>query len=205
MGQRPDEGVLMSISATIPQDKVAEANDALEALGFGPGNFSVPLRSGTEGATHAGLHSWDDSSFLAALQGLDITGLEITVGVTVETEDGPVQINDNLAPNFDYHAASKALEWEGVDQWFVNPIMTGDQRTFNGKLWVSLIDYNVWEPPIGWREIVAEGYPEWVQPTGSHDAYNIGDRVSFQGSDYESIINANVWSPTAYPAGWTLI
>lgn len=47
--------------------------------------------------------------------------------------------------------------------------------------------------------------PEWVQPTGSADAYNIGDRVIFDGQVYESLIDANVWSPTDYPAGWQLI
>ena len=28
--------------------------------------------------------------------------------------------------------------------------------------------------------------PEWVQPTGSHDAYNIGDKVIYEGKVYES-------------------
>lgn len=46
---------------------------------------------------------------------------------------------------------------------------------------------------------------DWVQPTGAHDAYNIGDRVLFNGQVYESLINANVWSPIVYPAGWRLI
>jgi hypothetical protein len=49
------------------------------------------------------------------------------------------------------------------------------------------------------------GYPEWVQPTGAHDAYQIGDRVMFKGAVYESKINANTWSPAVYPAGWRLI
>ena len=52
------------------------------------------------------------------------------------------------------------------------------------------------------------GYPVWKQPTGAHDAYQIGDRVHFPDADspvYESLINANTWSPTAYPAGWLLI
>ncbi len=44
--------------------------------------------------------------------------------------------------------------------------------------------------------------PEWVQPTGSHDAYNAGDRVIFEGKVYESLIDANTYSPTAYPQGW---
>ena len=47
-----------------------------------------------------------------------------------------------------------------------------------------------------------ETVPEWVQPTGTHDAYGIGDQVKFEGKTYESVINANTHSPVAYPAGW---
>lgn len=46
--------------------------------------------------------------------------------------------------------------------------------------------------------------PEWTQPTGAHDAYNIGDKVTFEGAVYESLIDANAWSPTEYPQGWQL-
>ena len=46
---------------------------------------------------------------------------------------------------------------------------------------------------------------EFVQPTGAHDAYNLGDRVTFSGRVYESIINGNFWSPDVYPDGWTEI
>lgn len=80
----------------------------------------------------------------------------------------------------------------------------------NDKEWVSLIPANVWEPGVsGWREVVREGDdgtpaapPEWVQPTGAHDAYNSGDRVTFEGMTYTSLINGNTWSPAAYPQGW---
>jgi len=47
--------------------------------------------------------------------------------------------------------------------------------------------------------------PEWTQPTGAHDAYNIGDKVTFEGQVYESTIDANTYSPTDYPAGWNLV
>jgi len=47
--------------------------------------------------------------------------------------------------------------------------------------------------------------PIWVQPTGSHDAYDIDDKVEFEGSVYESTIDANTYSPTAYPAGWNVV
>lgn len=50
--------------------------------------------------------------------------------------------------------------------------------------------------------MTSEGYPEWVQPLGSSDAYNTGDIVSYNGTLYQSTIDANVWSPADYPAGW---
>lgn len=46
------------------------------------------------------------------------------------------------------------------------------------------------------------GCPEWVQPIGAQDAYNIGDCVTFNGLQYESNINANVWSPAVTPQYW---
>mgnify|MGYP000792956840 CR=1 FL=1 len=45
-------------------------------------------------------------------------------------------------------------------------------------------------------------YPDWVQPSGAHDAYNTGDIVNYNGTLYISLIDGNTWSPDAYPAGW---
>lgn len=50
-----------------------------------------------------------------------------------------------------------------------------------------------------------ETYPEFVQPTGAHDAYQIGDRVLYNGKVYESTIANNAYSPDAYPQGWKLL
>lgn len=95
---------------------------------------------------------------------------------------------------------------------------TGDIVNYNGTLYQSTIDGNVWSPdvyPAGWKAYIEAPtepekpepeepttYPEWVQPTGAHDAYNTGDRVTYNGKVYESIINGNTWSPDAYPQGW---
>jgi hypothetical protein len=49
-----------------------------------------------------------------------------------------------------------------------------------------------------------DGYPVWSQPTGSHDAYNIGDIVNYNGTLYQSIIDGNIWAPDAYPSGWVV-
>lgn len=48
------------------------------------------------------------------------------------------------------------------------------------------------------------GYPIWAQPSGAHDAYNVGDVVNYNGTLYQSVIDGNVWSPDVYPAGWTV-
>ena len=95
----------------------------------------------------------------------------------------------------------------------------GDIVMHNEKKWKSSIDNNVWEPGVyGWEEVVsastdggsttepetppAETIPDFVQPTGAHDAYQKGDKVKFEGKVYESLIDANTYSPSAYPAGW---
>lgn len=48
-------------------------------------------------------------------------------------------------------------------------------------------------------------YPEYVQPTGAHDAYHIGDKITYNGKHYECIFDNCVWTPDAYPQGWKLI
>ena len=53
--------------------------------------------------------------------------------------------------------------------------------------------------------VTADGYPEWVQPLGASDAYNMGDTVSCGGLLYRSLIDRNVWSPESYPSGWEKI
>ena len=46
-------------------------------------------------------------------------------------------------------------------------------------------------------------YPEFVQPTGAHDAYAKGAKVTYNGKRYISVYDgANVWSPDALPEGW---
>ena len=106
----------------------------------------------------------------------------------------------------------------------------GDIVSYNGKLYKSIINANVWAPdvyPAGWEEYTestgggdsgetgggdsgttepetppTETIPDFVQPTGAHDAYKKGDKAKFEGKIYESLIDANTYSPSAYPAGW---
>lgn len=45
-------------------------------------------------------------------------------------------------------------------------------------------------------------YPDYVQPTGAHDAYQTGDIVNYNGTLYKSKNDNNVWSPDEYPDAW---
>ncbi len=47
-----------------------------------------------------------------------------------------------------------------------------------------------------------EEYLDYVQPTGAHNAYNVGDKVTYNGKKYVCKINGCVWAPDVYPAGW---
>lgn len=47
-----------------------------------------------------------------------------------------------------------------------------------------------------------EEYPEYVAPSGAHDAYNTGDKVTYNGKKYVCKMNGCVWAPDVYPAGW---
>lgn len=48
--------------------------------------------------------------------------------------------------------------------------------------------------------------PNWVQPTGAHDAYKLGDKMKFtDGKIYKSKIEGNVHAPDVYPDGWELV
>lgn len=53
-----------------------------------------------------------------------------------------------------------------------------------------------------------EEYPEYVQPTGSHDAYHKDDKVTYKGKKYICIAPedvAVVWDPETYPAYWQIV
>lgn len=81
--------------------------------------------------------------------------------------------------------------------------MTGDRVLFNGKTYISKIDNNVWSPDVyGWQleDSGVQEFPEWVHPTGAHDAYAIGAIVSRNGKLWISTVASNVWEPGVY--GW---
>lgn len=47
-----------------------------------------------------------------------------------------------------------------------------------------------------------EEWPEFVQPTGAHNAYNTGDKVTYNGRHYICQMDGCVWAPDVYPSAW---
>lgn len=50
-----------------------------------------------------------------------------------------------------------------------------------------------------------EEYPEFIQPTGAHNAYNTGDKITYNGVKYVCTMDACVWSPDVYPNAWSIV
>lgn len=116
----------------------------------------------------------------------------------------------------DTEVADVKSSWEFLIGTWVNP---GDKIIYDGKRYVVIqghILQSDWipsqvpalyrldgdAPSGGGDEPVVDEWPEFVQPTGAHDAYAKGAKVTYKGEHYVSLIDANVYSPEAYPAGW---
>ena len=83
-----------------------------------------------------------------------------------------------------------------------------DRAQYNGTLYKCIqahTSQNDWMPsatPALWKTVSIDEYPEWVQPTGAHDAYNIGDKVTYNGQHYVCTSDGNIYAPDVY--GWQL-
>lgn len=115
------------------------------------------------------------------------------------------------------------LAADGIIIWYqpggaYNQVCKGERRHYpdaDGPVYEALED-TVYSPdayPQHWKldgegggseepeEPGGETYPEWVQPTGAHDAYSKGAKVSHNGKNWVSDTDSNVWEPGVY--GWT--
>ena len=93
-------------------------------------------------------------------------------------------------------------------EWAVGIAVAKDSRyQYNGKLYKCVQAHTTqadWTPdvtPALWVIVSLEEWPDWVQPTGAHDAYAKGDKVTHNSKKWTSDVDANVWEPGSY--GWT--
>ena len=97
------------------------------------------------------------------------------------------------------------------DEWSAESVeyVSGDIRQYNGLLYRCVQAHTsqaTWTPEAAaslWTRIAdpAQEWPEWIQPTGAHNAYAQGAKVSHNGKHWISDVDANVWEPGVY--GWT--
>ena len=118
------------------------------------------------------------------------------------------QLIEQLAVTLDDETALTGVEL--FPAWVVGKAYAvNDRAQYNGTLYkciqahTSQADWMPSATPALWKTVSLDEYPEWVQPTGAHDAYNIGDKVTYNGQHYVCTSNANVYAPDVY--GWDLI
>ena len=93
-------------------------------------------------------------------------------------------------------------QWESGVAYAVS-----ERRQYDGLLYRCVQAHTSqvgWEPPAVpalWTRTSTEEWPEWIQPTGAHDAYDKGAKVSHNGKHWINDIDANVYEPGVY--GWT--
>lgn len=93
--------------------------------------------------------------------------------------------------------------------WQIKTYETGDRVQYKGLLYKCLQAHTAqsdWTPDVAvslWVRVddPSVEYPEWIQPTGAHDAYAKGAKVSHNDKHWISEVDANIWEPGVY--GWT--
>lgn len=91
----------------------------------------------------------------------------------------------------DAYQLGDVVDWQGAAR----------RSTFDGaNVWPPDNDA-FWEDADGGGEV--DEWPDWVQPTGAHDAYPAGAKVTRSGRRWSSLVAANVWEPSAaVPTLW---
>ena len=114
--------------------------------------------------------------------------------------------SEKIVSTFTDENALKVIDLYPV--WTVGIAVAKDSRyQYNGKLYKCVQAHTTqsdWQPdvtPALWVKVSLDEWPEWVQPTGSHDAYAKGDKVTHNSKKWTSDVDANVWEPGVY--GWT--
>lgn len=120
----------------------------------------------------------------AMLERIDLYNVEAKL-TDEERESLYALAREHAAPQYNYDAEIEAI-WVAIRalQAAVEALGSGGSEPGPGET----------EP--------ADEWPEYVQPTGAHDAYQVGDKITWNGKHYICVLANCVWSPDAYPAGW---
>lgn len=127
---------------------------------------------------------------------------------------GGYDLTEMLAKIDTYHIEGKLTDKERDALYEMargSQVSQYDLKTEVEKLWYAVKELQKLHEEPDTEEDTEEGeeegteevvYPEFVQPTGAHDAYMTGDTVTYNGKIYTSKMDYNVYSPDVYPTGW---
>ena len=84
-------------------------------------------------------------------------------------------------------------------QWVVeHAYVVGERLQYKNVLYrvvqahTSQVDWTPDITPALFVVVSLDEWPEFLQPTGAHDAYKKGDKVTFNGKHYISLIDGNL-------------
>ena len=209
---------MSNFSASIPVDLMQAANEELELLGHGPGNFTVPAYAGPT-PSFAMMHGWGDEVFEAHVTAL--FGVTIQQAVVTPIPDEPDAVNEDPIAITNALASSLGTDWTGDAQPLDGIVTPGLDRDDLNVLWyvIQTYDTSIYPDPasipalVRRAKIPGEALP-WIQPIDQFDAYllvnpftGVGDLCTDQGSTWQVTqadgSGSNVWQPGVF--GWTVV
>lgn len=128
----------------------------------------------------------------------------ITIGRALKLRELIVRASKSLTDSDAYYGKELYDHWDGDGVDYV----VGDRVRYGNELYKCLQNHtsqSTWNPadsPSLWVRIddPAIEYPDWVQPTGSTDAYRIGAKVSHNNKHWINELDYNTYEPGVY--GW---
>lgn len=117
-----------------------------------------------------------------------------------------IELLKGTLPTAPEEIAQQNVSW--YKQWVSGETLAvGDRRAYKDILYEVIQAHTTqddWTPdvtPALFKQVWVEEYPEWVQPTGAHDAYAKDAKVTHNDKKWISDLDSNVWEPGVY--GWT--
>lgn len=218
--------VCLSLSKVLVEDietKVNGISDSLDEFKHEVSTFKTSVEETTNGLSDslAQVKSDAEESISQVKANMEETASGLSASIDQVKNDMETSVNGDLARQSNYALQVFAMSLTDeqalncvllFDEWDPNgkQYKKDDRFRYNEKFWKVLQDHTSqenWIPGEASSLYVeisdpAIEWPEWKQPTGSHDAYNTGDKVTYEGEHYISKIDANTTVPGSDERWW---
>lgn len=105
-----------------------------------------------------------------------------------------------------YHVEGKLTDEERTDLYAKARAGAAPQYDYKSEIeaiWAAIRALQAGKSTEPTDPGTTDEWPEFVQPTGAHNAYNNGDKVSYKGKRYTCTMDNCIWAPDVYPSAWT--